>query len=213
MRSRRHYLALAGSVALAGCGFTVESSTETSGSTPDGETPGEGVPTARENEGATTTAASDGRLAFSTSAFEDGGTIPTEYTGAGADRSPPLSVGSVPEAAETLALVVDDPDANGYVHWLLWNVPASVDGIAADLPQTETLPDLDGARQGTNDFGELGYRGPLPPADDGPHTYRFTMSAVSTTLDLEAGASRGALADALEGTTADTDRITGEFER
>jgi hypothetical protein len=103
MRSRRHYLALAGSVALAGCGFTVESSTETSGSTPDGETPGEGVPTARENEGATTTAASDGRLAFSTSAFEDGGTIPTEYTGAGADRSPPLSVGSVPEAAETLA--------------------------------------------------------------------------------------------------------------
>jgi Raf kinase inhibitor-like YbhB/YbcL family protein len=206
MPTRRRYLVAAGSAALAGCGFTVEQRTSTGDSG--------GTPTAGDSGTGSTRAGSPATpLTISTAAFEDGETIPAEYTGAGADRSPPLTVESVPEDAETLALVVDDPDANGFVHWLLWNVPATVDEIPADLPQEETVPALDSARQGTNDFGELGYRGPLPPEGDGPHTYRFAMSAVSTTLDLAAGAERGALESALAGSVLDTRRITGEFER
>ena len=206
MPTRRRYLVAAVSAALAGCGFTVEERTVTgdSGGTPTGGGP---------STGSTRTGSPATPLTVSTSAFEDGETIPSEYTGAGADRSPPLTVESVPEDGETLALVVDDPDANGFVHWLLWNVPATVDEIPADVPQGETVPALDGARQGTNGFGELGYRGPLPPEGDGPHTYRFTMSAVSTTLDLDAGAERGALESALAENVLDTHRITGEFER
>ncbi len=183
MPTRRRYLALVGATALAGCGFSTGDSDLES-------------PTDRSRA-----------LVFSTSAFEDGGTVPPEFTGTGADRSPPLAVESVPERAETLALVVDDPDADGFVHWLLWNVPAGVAEISAGLPQRETLSELGGTSQGTNDFGELGYRGPLPPESDGSHSYRFSMSAVSTTLDLAAGARRDALADALEGVTVDTHGI------
>lgn len=206
MPTRRRYLAVAGAAALAGCGFTVEQGTLTGDS---GDGPTESEP----GTDSTRTGSPTPPLAFSTSAFEDGGSIPPEYTGAGADRSPPLTVESVPGSAETLAFVVDDPDASGFVHWLLWNVPADVAEIPADVPQEETVSALDDARQGTNGFGELGYRGPLPPEGDGPHTYRFTMSAVSTTLDLAAGADRGALESAIAGSVVDTHRITGEFER
>ncbi|MFC7195323.1 YbhB/YbcL family Raf kinase inhibitor-like protein [Halosimplex aquaticum] len=80
-------------------------------------------------------------------------------------------------------------------------------------PQSKTVDALDGARQGTNDFGEIGYRGPLPPADDGAHTYRFTSYAVDTTLEVEAGAGRGDLESALDGQVLDDHRFTAEFDR
>lgn len=111
-------------------------------------------------------------LAFSTPAFEDGGPIPERFTGVGADVSPELVVESVPQGTETLALVVDDPDAPGYsgeegfVHWLLWNVPADVGSIPADVPQEESELDV-----------EAGYRrDDLEAALDGrvPDTHRIT---------------------------------------
>jgi Raf kinase inhibitor-like YbhB/YbcL family protein len=202
MQTRRGFLAVTAGIAVAGCGEG-SGGAGTTTDTAAGRT-------ATDESGSPN---GNGSLAFSTPAFGDGGTIPERHTGVGADVSPELSVESVPEAAETLALVVDDPDANDYVHWLLWNVPADAGTIPEGIEQTETVPELDDARQGTNNFGELGYRGPLPPQGDGPHTYRFTMSAVDTTPDLAAGAGRGELASALDGHVVDTDRITGEFER
>ena len=202
MQTRRGFLAVTAGIAVAGCG----EGSGGAGTTTDTAAGG----TATDESG---TPEGGGSLAFSTPAFGDGGTIPERHTGVGADVSPELSIESVPEAAETLALVVDDPDANDYVHWLLWNVPADTETVPEGIEQTETVPELDDARQGTNNFGELGYRGPLPPQGDGPHTYRFTMSAVDTTPDLEAGAGRGELASALDGHVVDTDRIAGEFER
>lgn len=80
-------------------------------------------------------------------------------------------------------------------------------------PQNEEVSRLDGARQGTNDFDDIGYRGPAPPEGDGPHTYRFTVYAVETTLELTAGAERGALDDALDESTIGSGRLSGEYER
>lgn len=124
-------------------------------------------------------------------AFADGEPIPTRHACDGEGVSPPLAVADVPGEAETLALVMDDPDANGYVHWPLWNVPADTDEIPADVPTEETVDSLGGAAQGTNSAGEVGYVPCCPPPADDPHTYRFRLSAVGSTLDLAPGAGRG----------------------
>ncbi|MFB6141015.1 MAG: YbhB/YbcL family Raf kinase inhibitor-like protein [Halosimplex sp.] len=216
MVTRRRYLVTAGVLAVAGCASEPEGTSTADGAETDGvgETPGAtetGGATGGSPEPAETDEAEP--LVVSSSAFEDGGTIPKKYTGAGEDVSPPLTVESVPEGASTLAVVLEDPDANGYVHWLIWNVPADRTEIPEGVPQTETVDSLGGARQGTNNFGEIGYRGPLPPKGDGPHTYRFTVYAVDGTLDLAAGAGRGKLGSALEGRVVDRYRFTAEFER
>jgi hypothetical protein len=163
------------------------------------------------------TGATDGGEDFTltTSAFDAGETIPRRYTCEGADESPPLSVSGVPDAAETLGVVVDDPDAPGatFTHWLLWNVPGETTAIPAAVATTETVDALDGARQGENDFGDVGYRGPCPPTGDGPHTYRFRGYAVDSTVDVAAGSDASAVTNALEDASLATDVLTGTFER
>lgn len=223
MISRRRLLLASGAVALGGCASVSEETTTDAAPEPTDETTprAESTPTAeRDPSDATPTGGRSGTrsaesvpLVVRPEAFDPGGTIPERYTGVGEDVSPPLTVESVPSAAATLALVVDDPDAGGFLHWLIWNVPADRSSIPEGVPRRETVESLGGARQGTNDFGEVGYRGPLPPADDGPHTYRFTASAVDTTLEVAAGADRAALESALDGHTLDTVQFSGEFDR
>lgn len=154
-------------------------------------------------------------LSLSATPFDDGEEIPPRYTCEGGDVNPELKVSGVVDAAETLAFVVDDPDAGNtpYVHWLLWNVPASVETIPRSVAKEKRPPFAEGARQGTNSAGEVGYTGPCPPTGDGPHTYRFQLSAVETTLDLAGGANRGDLEAALDGHRIDTVTLTGTYER
>jgi Raf kinase inhibitor-like YbhB/YbcL family protein len=186
MQTRRAYLGAVAAAVLAGCGGS-----------DDG------------------TVTSPGGLSVSSSAFEDGESIPDEFTGVGADRSPPLSITDVPGDASSLAVILDDPDAPSgpFVHWLLWNVPAGRMEIPAGQPQRERLPDLGGARQGENGFGEPGYRGPLPPEGDGPHTYRFTVYALGETLDVDPGADREALDDRMADAVVASGRLAGTYER
>ena len=206
MVSRRSVVVATCGVLVAGCSSESSDTIDTN-EDPAGTTASTGDGTATAETGGTDP------LTVSTSAFDDGESIPERYTGTGEDVSLPLTVESVPADAETLAVVVDDPDANDYLHWLIWNIPADRTEVPEGIPQTETVDSLDGAQQGTNDFGELGYRGPLPPADDGPHTYRFTTVAVDTTLDLESDAGRDALESALDGHVVDRHRFTGEYDR
>ena len=162
----------------------------------------------------TTTTPSDLRLR--SDAFDPGEPIPTQFTCEGADENPPLRIGNVPSDAATLALVVDDPDAPGdepFVHWLLWNVPADTTRIPRGVATTERVESLD-AVQGRNGFSAVGYRGPCPPTGDGPHTYRFTLTALPDTLGVAPGATRTELAAALD--DADSlarTRLTGTFDR
>lgn len=158
---------------------------------------------------------SEGSLSVSSLAFEDGEEIPTEYTCEGENVSPPLRIEGIPEEAETLALIVDDPDAPNqtFVHWLLWNIPADTEQIPQSMPRGPAISDLGGAEQGTNDAEEVGYSGPCPPGEDGPHTYRFILYAVETELELEAGATRDELDAALDGRTVGAARLDGTYSR
>lgn len=129
-----------------------------------------------------------------------GESIPRTFTCEGADVSPALSIGDVPAAAKSVALLVDDLDApgGGFTHWVAWNLPPTLSEIPRGVAQTSRPDALEGGIQGTNDFDEIGYRGPCPPRSDGPHTYRFQVFALTDPVDLEPDAGGAALLGVLE---------------
>src|SRR5713101_631817 len=110
------------------------------------------------------------QIVIGSQVFTPAGRIPDQYTCVGADASPALSWSNAPAEAKSFVLVVDDPDApsGSFTHWIVYNLPTTVGGLAASLPRSETLPQ--GARQGLNDFGRVGYNGPCPPPGR-PHHY------------------------------------------
>jgi hypothetical protein len=147
------------------------------------------------------------------SAFEEGGYIPAEYTADGKDISPPLIIENISAEAETLAIIVDDPDAPGetFTHWLIWNIPADMNEIPKNIEKKEKVKKLNGALQGKNSFGDLGYLGPAPPS--GVHTYRFFVYALDDKLDLEAGADKETLLNLMEGHVLQKAVLKGEYTR
>jgi Raf kinase inhibitor-like YbhB/YbcL family protein len=152
---------------------------------------------------------------LSSPAFTGGTPVPTRHTCDGADVSPPLRLAGPPDA-ESLALVVEDSDAptdEPFVHWLLWNVPPDTDAIPEGIEPEPTVEPLDGAVQGTNDFGDLGYGGPCPPADDGPHTYAFSVLLLDTTLDLDPGADTGTFRATVDPHVTGETTLTGTYDR
>jgi len=144
-------------------------------------------------------------------AFEEGGLIPPKYTCDGADLSPPLQWDAVPEGTKSIALINDDPDApvGTWVHWVLFNLPADTKELAENIPPDRTLPD--GARQGTNDFGRIGYGGPCPPG--GTHRYFFKIYALDAQINLAAGASKRELLKAIEGHILAQGQLIGKYKR
>lgn len=123
-------------------------------------------------------------LVLESTAFTDGGVIPTRYTCEGEDITPPLSWHGVPEGARSLALVVDDPDAPDpaapqmvFVHWVLYNLPPETAGLPEGVAR-DGLPA--GAQEGVNDFKRMGYGGPCPPI--GRHRYYHRLYALDTPL-------------------------------
>lgn len=149
-------------------------------------------------------------LTLSSPAFPLGGTIPAAHTGAGADASPPLAWSGAPEGTRAFALVVDDPDAPGrtWVHWLAWDIPGGAQALPAGVPPTEP-----GFVQGRNDFGRVGYGGPMPPKGQGAHRYFFRLYALDRRLDLPAGATRLELEAAMRGRVLDRAECMGKYHR
>jgi Raf kinase inhibitor-like YbhB/YbcL family protein len=145
-------------------------------------------------------------------AFAEGQTIPTRYTGDGADLSPPLTWSEVPEAAQSLALICEDPDAPRGIwsHWVLFNLPSESRQLEEGIPPRADLPN--GAVQGTNDFGKLGYGGPAPPPGK-PHRYFFKLFALDTRLTLRSGAKRQEVLTALEGHVLGQGELMGTYGR
>jgi Raf kinase inhibitor-like YbhB/YbcL family protein len=148
-------------------------------------------------------------LAVSSPAFDDGGRIPEKYGYTEANVNPPLAVANVPDSAESLVVVVDDPDAREpagkiWDHWVIWNVDPDVSSIPEDWDA-----DAAGATEGRNDFGETGWGGPNPP--DREHTYRFLLYALDATLDLGHDATKDDLYDAAEGSVVGKARLEGTY--
>jgi Raf kinase inhibitor-like YbhB/YbcL family protein len=125
----------------------------------------------------------------------------------------PLEWSGAPAGTQSFALVVDDPDAPGgtFFHWALWNVPAATQSLPEDYP---TDPEVDGTRQGTNDFGDTGFGPPCPPPGHGPHRYRFKLFALGTEgLDLPAGARCADVEKAAAHQAIERTELVGTYER
>jgi len=137
-------------------------------------------------------------------AFAEGGAIPSVHTCDGEDVSPPLTWQDVPEGAGAFAVIVTDPDAGGFVHWLLTDIPAST----RELPQGEG--DAIGV-PGRNDFGGTGWGGPCPPS--GEHRYVFTLYALSGRLGIGPGESATRVRDAMQGRVLGEGQLTGIYRR
>jgi Raf kinase inhibitor-like YbhB/YbcL family protein len=151
-------------------------------------------------------------IEVASSAFQAGGTIPKEYTGDGADQSPPLRWSEPPSGTKSLALICDDPDAprGAWVHWVIFNLPAEARELGAGVPTTQTLSN--GAKQGKNDFGNIGYGGPAPPKGK-PHRYFFKLYALDVPLDLSPGATNAGLMTAMNTHILAEGQLVGTYRR
>ena len=96
-----------------------------------------------------------------------------------------------------------------WVHWVLFNIPASASGLPGEISPDATLEN--GARHGANDFGRLGYGGPCPPG--GTHRYFFKLYALDTILDLESGIAKAQLLGAMEGHILAEAQLMGKYKR
>lgn len=151
-------------------------------------------------------------IELTSTAFQKGETIPKQYTGDGADQSPSLRWSDPPSGTKSLALICDDPDAprGTWVHWVLFNLPAQARELNESVPTTETL--ANGAKQGKNDFGNIGYGGPSPPKGK-PHRYFFKLYALDVNLDLPPGAIKAELEKAMKGHTLAEGQLMGTYKR
>ncbi len=150
-------------------------------------------------------------LTLASAAFSEGDSVPRKHTCDGADVSPPLSWTGVPEKARSLVLIVEDPDAPAktWVHWVLFDLPASATGLPEGVPSDSRPPG--GGVHGVNDFGNPGYGGPCPPS--GTHRYVFVLAALDDLLNLPPGASRAAVGRAMKGHVLGEARLTGRYAR
>jgi Raf kinase inhibitor-like YbhB/YbcL family protein len=145
-------------------------------------------------------------FALESSAFEHAQPIPNRYTCDGDDVSPALGWANVPEEARSLALLVDDPDAprGVFTHWVAWGLDPGTGGLG----EGEAAPG-----EGRNDFGTAGYRGPCPPPGHGPHRYVFRLYALDRNLELDPGARKPELEQAIEAHVLTTAELIGTYER
>jgi len=121
-------------------------------------------------------------LALTSTAFGPGEAIPLEHTCDGADVSPPLAWGSIPQATVELAITVTDTDADGFVHWVVAGLDATVQALAIGVVS-------DGAVQAKNGGGTPGWMGPCPPPQAGIHHYVFTLYALTAASGVTANMS------------------------
>lgn len=160
-------------------------------------------------------------LDVTSSSFGNGQRMPREHTRDGANRSPALSWTRVPRGTRAFAVLCEDPDAPGaepFVHWLLANVPAALDdrpltSLPEGISKEERPPELPGAVQGANDFGEIGYDGPAPPRGHGTHHYHFRLYALDAPLALPPGFRKHQFLRALEGHVLATGHLIGTYSR
>lgn len=136
--------------------------------------------------------------------FDDNDAIPAKFSRDGGDVNPSLTFSEIPEKAESLALIVEDPDAPGgvFTHWIIYNMtPGVLQIVEGELPISGT--------QGMNDYGETAYGGPKPPS--GTHRYFFKLFALDTMLESENPLDRENLYEAMESHIIDQAQIIGTY--
>jgi Raf kinase inhibitor-like YbhB/YbcL family protein len=149
---------------------------------------------------------------LATAAFSAGGAIPRKFTCDGPDVSPKLTWNDPPGKTQSFALIMDDPDAPAgtWVHWVIYDLPANTRELAEGVAKQEQLSN--GARQGRNDFGKIGYGGPCPPPGK-PHRYFFKLYALGAKLGLKAGATKADVERAMKGHILTQAELIGRYAR
>lgn len=145
-------------------------------------------------------------MSLRSSAFLHEEQIPLKYGCDGSDINPPLQFFGVPDDIESLALVVDDPDADngGWTHWLVWNID----------PKTKIIKENSvpvGAVEGVTDFNTLGWSGPCPPVNQ--HLYNFKLYALDTMLDISNLSRKADLIKAMRGHIVQQATLSGYYIR
>jgi Raf kinase inhibitor-like YbhB/YbcL family protein len=143
-------------------------------------------------------------MQITSDAFDEGGSIPADYTCDGADTSPPLAWTEAPDGVDSFALIVDDPDARGFIHWVLTGIGGEVSELPAGEGDSIGTP-------GRNDFGRMGWGGPCPPS--GEHRYRFTLYALSEPIEIAGEADAESVRDAIRDRTLAEATLTGVYAR
>ncbi len=140
-------------------------------------------------------------------AFKLNTMIPAQYTCEGTDLSPPLNWRGAPPNTKSFALVVEDPDApqGVWTHWIVFNIPPTITELGAGSP----LPE--GAANGKNSWGGLGYRGPCPPL--GAHRYAFKLYALDKMLELGSGTTREIVLQAMTGHVLASSELIGLYQK
>lgn len=146
-------------------------------------------------------------LELTSPAFDDGERIPGGYGYRERNVNPPLRIENTPGGTESLALVMDDPDAvepagKVWDHWIVWNVPPTRTEIPEDWTPSATT-------EGTNDYGDVGYGGPNPP--DREHRYRFRLFALDSSLELPPETDAEGLVAATNGHVLAETRLDGTY--
>ncbi len=146
--------------------------------------------------GTTTAPLPASTISVRSSAFQAGGAIPRKYSCKGDEVSPPLSWSGVPGGAQKLALVVDDPDAGGFVHWVL----TGIDPATTSIAEGQVPP-------GAVEVSE--YKGPCPPS--GTHHYQFALYAVPSSLQLAKGADARDAVNQIQAAATARGQLVGTF--
>ncbi len=150
-------------------------------------------------------------LTLTSMAFANGEAIPVTYSCDGTNATPPLTWTDPPRGTKSFALIMDDPDAGStpWVHWVIFNIPATARGLNEGLSTDAKLSD--GSIQGRSSAYSTGYQGPCPPS--GTHHYVFKLYALDTMLDLDESANKRALPAAMEGHILANAELIGTFSR
>ena len=143
-------------------------------------------------------------IAVGSPSLTTGQMMPRDYSPDGRNVSPPLTWRNVPPGTRQMVVICQDHGAGNpppWVHWIIYNIPASARGLPEGIPfdASDPMPaGLEGARQGNNNWGLPMYRGPAPPAGS-VHEYDFTVFALDVALDLPPGLTRAELLRAIDG--------------
>lgn len=150
-------------------------------------------------------------MKITSTAFKEGEMISSKYTCDGDNISPQLSWSDSPEKTKSFALIADDPDApvGDWVHWVIYNIPPSVNELQEQFPRDKSLKD--GTLQGITDFKKTGYDGPCPPG--GTHRYYFKLYALDITLNKNPELTKQELLRAMEGHIIAEAQLMGKYKR
>jgi Raf kinase inhibitor-like YbhB/YbcL family protein len=144
------------------------------------------------------------QLLLRSDAFEEGGNIPSRYSCDGENVNPPMEWSGVPSGTQAFALIVHDPDAGGFIHWVLADIPGDSTSLGEGRGDSVGVP-------GRNDFGNSGWGGPCPPS--GEHRYVFNLYALSEPLRIAGTPPASAVLRAMQGRVLGEAQLMGVYTR